>query len=262
MKTLKMLLKLVLGFALLLVLVVAALLLTLRANPPASTFDLRPMATSSPDPRPVFIVGATRGTGFEVAKLLRERGDAVTAVVRPGSDRSLLEPLGAALVEADAMEPATLQTAMASGDYRAVVSTIGCLRCEPPPDFIGNRNIIDAAKAAGIERMILITSIGVGDSRDAAPVLSRLFLRRILPLKGQAEEHLRASGLDYTIIRPGGLRPGPPTGRGDLSEDRAGFGFISRGDLARLIVASLDDDRTIGRTFAAADPEVDTPWGD
>ena len=262
MNILKTLLKLVLGLALILVLVVAGLLLTLRANPPSSTFDLQPMAARAPDPRPVLLVGATRGTGYEVAKLLRERGDAVTAVVRPGSDRSLLEPLGVALVEGDAMEPATLQAAMASGDYRAVVSTIGCLRCEPPPDFIGNRNIIDAAKGAGIARMILITSIGVGDSHDAAHVASRIFLRRILPLKGQAEEHLRASGLDYTIIRPGGLRPRPPTGRGYLSEDRAAFGFISRGDLARLIVASLDDDRTIGRTFAAADPEVDRPWGD
>ena len=168
--------------------------------------------------------------------------------------------MGAAIVEADAMDPESLTRAFASDDFRAVISTVGCLSCEPPPDGIGNMNIVDAAKAAGVPRMILITSIGVGDSRDAANLLSRLFLRKTLPLKGQAEERLRASGLGYTIIRPGGLRPVPATGRGYLSEDRSAFGFISRGDLARLIVAALDDQGTVNKTFAAADPEVMTPW--
>src|SRR5690606_16495068 len=116
----------------------------------------------------------------------------------------------------------------------AVISTIGCLRCEPPPDFIGNRNIIDAARNNGIGRFILITTVGAGDSHDAANLLSRIVLRPILPLKTRAEDHLRASGLAYTIIRPGGLRPESTeaTGLGYLTEDRGSLGFIHRADLA------------------------------
>ena len=70
----------------------------------------------------------------------------------------------------------------------------------------------------------------------------------------QAEDHLRASGIACTIIRPGGLPPGEPTGSGLLSEDKTALGWINRKDLATLIVGALDDDRTIGKTFAAIDP--------
>ena len=61
-----------------------------------------------------------------------------------------------------------------------------------------------------------------------------------------------ASGLEFTIIRPGGLRHGPATGQGYLSENPETFGYIDRAELAQLMVASLDDDRTIGKTFSAA----------
>ncbi|MDP6694878.1 MAG: NAD(P)H-binding protein, partial [Gammaproteobacteria bacterium] len=95
---------------------------------------------------------------------------------------------------------------------------------------------------------------------DAAPLPSRIVLSKILPLKTQAEDHLKASGLDYTIIRPGGLPyTTNSTGRGLLSEDRNTMGFILRADLARLIVGVLHDDRTIGKTFAAVDPELTYP---
>jgi uncharacterized protein YbjT (DUF2867 family) len=80
-------------------------------------------------------------------------------------------------------------------------------------------------------------------------------------LKTAAEEHFRASGLSYTIIRPGGLPPGVvPTGRGILSDDPATMGFIKRPDLARLVVDVLYDDRTIGKTLAAVDPGLERPW--
>lgn len=245
---------LIAGFAL-------TLYLSLQANPPESYFDL---AGSPPpaDAAPVLIFGATRGTGLEVAKLLHARGEDFVAFVRPTSDRTELEKLNTAFVVGDATNIDEVQAAVSSQPFRAIVSTIGCLTCEPPPDFIGNRNITDAAVDAGVPRMVLITSLGAGDSKDAPPLMSRLFLRKILPLKEQAEDHLRASGLEYTIIRPGGLRPpdAPITGQGYLSEDRAAFGFMHRADLAEMIVGALDDDRTIGKTFAAADKTVESPW--
>jgi uncharacterized protein YbjT (DUF2867 family) len=250
------------GLLLLLVLAVAALALTVRARPAATVLDLAPAAAQAQDPRPVLIFGASGGLGVELVKALRARGQPVTAAVRASSDRSQLTPLGVSFVVADALDTASVAAALASADYQAVISTVGCLRCDPPPDFLGNRNIIDATKAAGVRRMILVTTIGAGDSYDSINLISRFVLRRSLPLKTMAEDQLRASGLDYTIIRPGGLRgPGKAaTGQGYLSEDRKAFGFIHRADLARLIVAALDDPRSVGRTLAAMDPGIHSPW--
>jgi uncharacterized protein YbjT (DUF2867 family) len=195
-------------------------------------------------------------------KLLRAAGQPVTAAVRPTSDRAELAALGATFVVVDALDAAAVTAAVSAAPYAAVISTIGCLNCEPKPDFVANRNIIDAARQHGVRRLLLITSIGVGDSAAGAPFVSQLMLKPILPLKGQAEDHLRASGLDYTIIRPGGLRPASTgaSGQGYLTEDTRAFGFMHRADLARLVVAALHDPGTIGKTFSSADPTIKTPW--
>jgi uncharacterized protein YbjT (DUF2867 family) len=92
------------------------------------------------------------------------------------------------------------------------------------------------------------------------PKLSQRVLAKTLPLKTRAEEDIRVSGLDYTIIRPGGLRSGHRTGNGVLTEDIDTFGFIFREDLAELLVAVLDDDRSIGKTLAAVDSKRQWPW--
>jgi uncharacterized protein YbjT (DUF2867 family) len=255
------------GLLIVIIVAVGALIMSMRANPPTDTFELQPIVDEAAvmEQGRVLVFGGTRNTGLEVIRILRARGEPVTAFVRPTSDRTELEALGVDFAEGDAMDPATLPEAFAANKIRAVVSTIGCLSCEPPPDFEGNRNIVEAAKAAGVSRAILVTSIGAGDSGDTPPFVSRLVLQKILPLKTQAEEHLKASGLDYTIIRPGGLTPSSssaPTGNGYLTEDRAAFGFINRSDLAQLIVGCLDDPNTIGKTFAAADLNRAFPWSD
>ena len=208
----------------------------------------------------VLLFGGTRNTGLEVARLLAERGDRVTAFVRPSSDRSGLEPLGVDFAVGDALDPETVRAAFDGGNYTSVITTVGCFSCDPRPDFLGNRNIFDAASEAGVQRMLLVTSIGAGDSKKAAPWLARVFLREILPLKTQAEDHLMASGLDYTIIRPGALRSNEPTGNGYLSASRDTEGIINRSDLAALIVEALDDNATAGKVLAAVDSEMSYPW--
>ena len=208
----------------------------------------------------VLLFGGTRNTGLEVAKILAGRGDRVTAFVRPSSDRSGLEPLGVAFAVGDALDLESVEAAFDGGDYTSVITTVGCFSCDPRPDFLGNRNIFDAAEEAGVQRMVFVTSIGSGDSHKAAPWLARVFLREILPLKTQAEDHLMAGGLDYTIIRPGALRSRPPTGKGYLSESRDAEGIINRSDLAGLIVEALDDNDSIGKVLAAVDSEMSYPW--
>ena len=254
----RLFLKIVGGLLLLLVVAVASLALSLRAKPPASTFDVQ--ANLAGDGSSYLVFGATRNTGLMVATILKNRGDRVTAFVRPSSNLASLKELGIGVVVGDAVELDTVRAAMAAGEYDAVLTTIGCLSCEPPPDYIGNSNIFKAAKEAGIQRVVFVTTIGSGDSAGAAPMISTKVLEKIVPLKTQAEDELRESGLDYTIIRPGGLRSGIRTGNGILSEDRATFGFIFREDLAELVVAALDDDRAIGKTLSAIDANRSFPW--
>ena len=254
----RLFLKIIGGLLLLLLLIVGGLALSLRANPPETTFEVQ--ANTSGDGKSFLIFGATRNTGLLVAQILEARGDNVTAFVRPTSNREELEKLEVEYAIGDALELDTVRAAMAAGEYDAVLSTIGCLSCDPSPDYLGNANIFRAAVEAGIERVVLVTTLGPGDSYDAVPGLSARFLKDIIPLKEKAEVALRSSGLNYTIVRPGGLRSGARTGNGVLSEDPATFGYIFREDLAELIVAIFDDDRAIGKTLAAVDANRSFPW--
>jgi uncharacterized protein YbjT (DUF2867 family) len=255
----KLLLKILGGIVVLLVAVVIWAVVSLRPNIPDEIFDLLP--PTSVGGLNVMVFGASGSLGVELTKVLTARGDKVTAFVRPTSDRSQLEPLGIEFAVGDAMDAESVLVGLQQSDFNAVITTIGGFG-DPPPDYIGNANVFDAAKAVGISRMILISSIGAGDSYESAPLISRLALSKLLPLKTQAEEHLRASGLDYTIIRPGGLPPGTGTGGGILSEDVTTMGFINREDLAPLVIGALYDDRTIGKTLAAMDPARSAPWDD
>lgn len=254
----KLFLKIIAGIGVILVLLAAFFVFSLRPNVPEDQFDLIP--PTSVGGLNVLVFGATGKLGYETARLLTRRGDKVTAFVRPSSDRSQLDGLGVDYAVGDAMNVDSVRAAFAASEFDAVITSIGGMRANPPPDYQGNANIFDAAADAGVKRVIFISTVGAGDSYDAAPLPSRLALAKVIPLKTQAEDHLIASGLDYTIIRPGGLPYGAGTGGGILSEDRATMGFINRPDLARLIVGVLDDSRTIGKTFAAIDPVLKSPW--
>jgi uncharacterized protein YbjT (DUF2867 family) len=209
---------------------------------------------------PILVFGGTRGTGLEIVRQLRERGESVTVAVRKTSNTTELQKLGVETVIADALDANTVQAAMGSAPFAAVISTIGTTRGEQDkrPDYLGNRNVIEAAKAAGVRRFVFITVIGTGNSADAAPRPSRNFLKDVIALKSQAEDHLRASGLDYTIIRPGGLGDVPATGTAVLVDDPAAFSYIGRVDLANLAVQALGDPATIGKTYTAYDPSRKT----
>ncbi|MCP4001865.1 MAG: NAD(P)H-binding protein [Gammaproteobacteria bacterium] len=255
----KLLLKILGAIALLLAVVVIWVVVTLRPNVPEETFTLEPPITTGG--LHVLVFGASGNLGLEITKVLVARGDKVTAFVRATSDRSYLEPLGVDFIVGDALDADSVLAGLKQGEFDAVITTIGGFG-EVMPDYIGNANIFDAAGMVGIKRVIMISTVGAGNSHDAAPLVSRLALSKILPLKTRAEEHLQASSLDYTIIRPGGLPPGTGTGGGILSEDPMTMGFINRQDLAPLIVGVLDDDRTIGKTLAAIDPARSAPWDD
>jgi uncharacterized protein YbjT (DUF2867 family) len=211
---------------------------------------------------PILVFGGNRATGLEIVRLLREKGEDVTVAVRATSNTDALQALGAKTVVADALEADTVRAAFASGTYKVVVSTLGTSRGENArrPDFVGNRNVIDAAKEAGATRFVFVTVVGTGNSLEAAPRPARSFLKEVIELKGQAEDHLRASGLQYTIIRPGGLSEGKSTGQAVLADDPMAFSYIARIDVAKLAVDAIGDPATIGKTYNAYDPARKTLW--
>jgi len=212
-------------------------------------------------PNQVLVVGGTRATGLEIVKLLHARGQAVTVMARHSSDIAVLEKLGVLVVRADALQAAEVRAALSPGRYRAVISTLGTSGKEAVhPDFEGNRNLIDAAVAAGILRFVLVTTIGAGDSSDTPPLIAKLLYKDRMALKTRAEDHLKASGLAYTIIRPGALLDKEPSGKAVLSEDPETFSWIARADLGQLVADALDDQTTIGKTYSAFDPTRERFW--
>jgi len=202
----------------------------------------------------IFVIGGTRATGFQVVKRLVERGEDVTVLVRPTSDLSNLEPLGVKTVVGDALDLSSLEAAMTSGDYRMVFSSLGGKGSDGNwVDVPGTKNAIDATKTAEIPHFFLVSTIGAGDSKDALPWYFKLILRSAIQRKNESEAYLFDSGLDYTIVRPGGLTDDTETGTGMLTEDRSTMGFISRAELGRLIVEAIYDQSSVNKIFSAAD---------
>ncbi|MAF83968.1 MAG: SDR family oxidoreductase [Gammaproteobacteria bacterium] len=205
----------------------------------------------------LLIFGGTRGTGFQVARLLREQGDAVTVLVREESDASELEGIGATVVRGNALDKTAVNTAFASGQFRAAINTLGGKRGElPRPDIEGTRQITEAAIQAGVRRVIMVTAIGAGDSQSAVAPKVLEVLGAVLEMKTQAERILQDSGLDYTILRPGGMTNDPASGTAIKTEDHNSMGVINRADLAALVVDCIDDETTCAKIFHTVDPAI------
>ena len=207
------------------------------------------------------IFGARTGVGFHLARLLRERGEPVVAMLRPGADAGPLEALGVRVVHGDAFVPedidAALDLAGNAGGEVDVVSTVGGRREDGRfADEDGNVNIAERAAARNdLGRFVLVTSIGCGEMAPYRSERAVAAFGASVDAKTRAENHARRIIPSATFIRPGGLRSEPATGRGILSEDAQIHGFIHREDVADLVRRALRDPATQGRAFAAVDAD-------
>ncbi|HAJ62889.1 MAG TPA: NAD(P)-dependent oxidoreductase, partial [Cyanobacteria bacterium UBA8543] len=164
----------------------------------------------------IFIAGASRGVGREITQCLTQQNQKVKALVRSESSCPELEAMGIKVVMGDALDAAAVEQAMQGDEpIQAIISTIGGLPKDGQrADYLGNKNLIDAAVKAGVQKFILVSSIGSGESVVAIPPQALETLKPVLIEKEQAENYLIASGLTYTVIRPGGLKSEPATGNG------------------------------------------------
>jgi uncharacterized protein YbjT (DUF2867 family) len=204
----------------------------------------------------VFLVGASRGVGKEVAKLIAQNNQ-VKALLRSDASRAELETMGIEVVLGDAMNADDVKAAMSGGEFDAVISTIGGLPQDAvKPDYLGNKNLIDVAVSLGVKKFILVTSIGTGNSVSSLSPQALAALQPVLIEKDKAEEHLVSSGLNYTIIRPGGLKSESATGNGVLTEDIRAVGSINRADVANLVGRVLMSDGANNKILSAVDKNM------
>lgn len=206
---------------------------------------------------PIFVAGASRGVGREIVRLLREQATPVTALLRNDAAQDELEALGATVVLGDALDADAVEQAMRATPIEAVITTVGGMPQDGQRvDYLGNKNLIDAAVTVGIKKFILVSSIGSGDSVVALSPQVLQTLGPVLAEKERAEQHLRTSGLTYTIVRPGGLKSEPATGHGILTLDPTVVGTIHRADVALLVCQCLRSDKSNNQVLSAVDRQM------
>jgi uncharacterized protein YbjT (DUF2867 family) len=160
---------------------------------------------------------------------------------------------GVRVVVGDAGDADDIERAVAVQD--AVVWTVGMAPTRRPVDLFSRstRFLLAAMTKHGVQRLICVTGIGAGDSRGHGGffydrILQPLFMKTIYEDKDRQEALLRASDVDWTIVRPGTLTNGPATGLTRVLADLEGVtaGKVSRADVAAFIVENLQTDEFRG----------------
>ena len=213
----------------------------------------------------VLVAGATGKTGALVVAQLQAQGYPVRAFVRNAEKAA--ERLGPDVEAAvgDLRNPDSIAAALDGVDVliNAAGSGVPAADDNMPEhvDFEGARNLADAAAAAGVGQYVLVSSMGATHDDHA---LNRMF-NNILIWKRKGEEAVAASGVPYTIVRPGGLNDQPGSLRkvifeqGDIQgPDKA----ISRADVARVCVEAIEDEGARNKVFEiyARDGEPQTDF--
>lgn len=197
------------------------------------------------------LFGATGGTGQQVLAQALAQGHEVRALVR---DPAKLAPQpGCTPVVGTVLDPAAVRACVTGTE--AVVCVLGTRRGEAPVEDVATACILEAMEELGPRRIVLVTSLGVGDSRDQVPwwfkLLMRTALKATMAAKAAQEARVRASGLDWTLIRPGGLTDGARTGTYRCGVDPSlKAGRISRADVAEFVLKQLTDHRFVGQAVA------------
>ena len=210
-------------------------------------------ASAEEDMKPlVLVAGATGKTGALVVAQLQAKGYPVRAFVRDAAKAA--ERLGADVeaVTGDLKNPASIAAALKGVDavINAAGSGVPAADDNMPEhvDFRGARNLAEEAVAAGVGHYVLVSSMGVTDDEH---YLNQMF-NNVMLWKRRGEEAVMASGITYTIVRPGGLNDEPGSAQTIVFEqgDNPGRGkVISRTDLARVCVAALRDEEAVNKVF-------------
>jgi len=206
------------------------------------------------DMRTVLVICADSDTGYRIVQLACRAELNVIACIRPTTDPGMYQRLGAEVMRADPTRRTDVAALFANLNINelAVASVIGG---SPLMNSAGNMNVINIASDVGVQRFLLVTSIGCGDSAGAVDDFVKAFVGKALTAKTWAERALQGTFMDWTIIRAGGLLRRNFKGGAMLLDSNTVSGHINPTDLGDAVYKALISDKTIGRVLAAVDAE-------
>jgi uncharacterized protein YbjT (DUF2867 family) len=195
----------------------------------------------------ILVVGGHGKVALRLLRLLAADGHRARGLIRKPEQAADLEVAGAVPVLGDLEAEADLAGHVEGAD--ALVFAAGAGPGSGPErkrtvDLGGAVKLVDAARAVGVARYVMVSSIGADRARAASGAM-----RPYLEAKAEADRYLTASGLDYTIVRPGSLTDEPGTGRVRVATELGGRGPVPRDDVAAVLAAVLGAPNTIGVTF-------------
>jgi len=199
------------------------------------------------------VAGATGRAGRLVVQELLKRGYRVRALmVAPFDSPQSSELAGVDFVDGDLTSVAALEKAMEGAQF--VISAIGSKKPfsgaeNDKIDNMGNQNLARAAKAKGLRQIVVISSVGAGNSRDAISFMYKLMMSPILRAKEKSEAFIQSCGIDYTIIRPGGYTDNELPDEVAFGEGGKITGRVKRAQIARVCVDALENPAMKNRTF-------------
>jgi uncharacterized protein YbjT (DUF2867 family) len=209
----------------------------------------------------VAVVGGHGKIALRLLRLLSERGDRARGLIRNPDHTAEVDATGATAVGADIENLDADAVARSIAGVDAVVFAAGAGAGSGPArkrtvDYGGAVKLIEAARLSDVSRYLIVSAIGASHPENWSDDM-----RPYYEAKAGADRELAESGLDYTIVRPGGLTDDPGTGlinaAGDLPVDE--YGVIPRDDVAATLLACLDEPKTIGRAFDVVSGDVPIP---
>jgi putative NADH-flavin reductase len=208
----------------------------------------------------VLVVGAAGKTGRLVVERALAAGHQVTGLVHtndPKEEEKHPYPAGMDAVHGDVRNPSRLETAMEGHD--AVIDTLGGKTPFKDTDLESSaaRVVIEGMAKVGAKRLIVISVMGVGESKEQAGffyehMLMPVFLRGALKDKTAMEDELNHSGLEWVLVRPPMLSDSDATGSVKMVPEGETAHKITRGDLAQFLVDQLTNDTYLGQTVTIA----------
>lgn len=180
--------------------------------------------------------------------ILVDKGHAVTAVIRNPDQVAEVEKTGAKAQVADIAQSDVTALSEIIAGHDAVVWSAGAGGGSPERTYAVDRDAairaMDAAERAGVQRFVLVSYFGASTTHGVDPDNSFFAYAEA---KAAADEHLRASALDWTILGPSALNLNDASGHIDTSADEPGE--VSRANVAHVIAATLEDPTTIRKTI-------------
>jgi uncharacterized protein YbjT (DUF2867 family) len=208
----------------------------------------------------VAVVGGHGKIALRLLRLLSERGDRARGLIRNPDHATDVEATGATAVGADIenLDADALARSIAGVD--AVVFAAGAgpgsgSARKRTVDYGGAVKLIEAAQMNDISRYLIVSAIGANRPERWSDEM-----RPYYEAKAEADAELMKSGLEYTVVRPGGLTDDPGTGTIDAAERLGHSGRIPREDVAATLVGCLDEPATIRKGFDLLSGE--TPIGE